>query len=189
MFAKNVYEDVVFGPRNIGVSEVEAEKRAYESIALAGLPEEVYDMPISKLSGGQKRRVALAGVLAMKPEYLILDEPVAGLDPEGRQEMLEIIDALHREGITIIMVSHDVESVARYAERVLVLEEGRLTGEGTPAEAFYGLREQPARLPVIMQLLVLLRRQGLPVDCLTADRERGIANIAHALEAYRKGRV
>lgn len=189
MFAKNVYEDVVFGPRNIGVSEVEAEKRAYESIALVGLPEEVYDMPISKLSGGQKRRVALAGVLAMKPQYLILDEPVAGLDPEGKQEMLEIIDMLHREGITIIMVSHDVESVARYAERVLVLEEGRLIGEGTPAEAFYGLRERPARLPAIMQLLVLLRMHGLPVDCLTVDMERGIANIAYALEAYRKGRV
>lgn len=189
LFAKNVYEDVVFGPRNVGVSEVEAEKRAYESIALVGLPEEIYDMPISKLSGGQKRRVALAGVLAMKPEYLILDEPVAGLDPEGRQEMLEIIDTLHREGITIIMVSHDMESVARYAERVLVLEEGRLTAEGTPSEVFYGLREQPDRLPVIMQLLISLRKRGLPVDCLTVDTERGIANIVHALEVYRKGRV
>ena len=88
MFAKNVYEDVVFGPRNVGISEVEAEKRAYEAIQFVGLPQDVYDLPMDKLSGGQKRRVALAGVIAMQPDYLILDEPLAGLDPVGKKKML-----------------------------------------------------------------------------------------------------
>ncbi|MGN0152477.1 MAG: energy-coupling factor transporter ATPase [Wujia sp.] len=186
LFAKNVYEDVVFGPRNVGVSEVEAEKRAYESIELVGLPQDIYDIPISKLSGGQKRRVALAGVLAMKPEYLILDEPIAGLDPEGKSEMLQIIDILHREaGITIIMVSHDVESVAQYADRVIVLEQGNLVCNGRTAEVFYSLRDQRDNLPVVMQVLVGLRERGLPVACLpeyvalrSADA-RGDADLRH----------
>lgn len=176
LFAKNVYEDVVFGPRNVGVSEVEAEKRAYESIELVGLPQDVYDMPISRLSGGQKRRVALAGVLAMKPEYLILDEPVAGLDPEGKREMLGIIDILHREaGITIIVISHDVESVAAYADKVFVLEQGKLVSAGGAAEVFYQLRGERDNLPVIMQLLIGLREQGLPVNCIPVANAKGTA--------------
>ena len=186
LFAKNVYEDVVFGPRNVGISEVEAEKRAYEAISLVGLSDEVYDMPISKLSGGQKRRVALAGVLAMKPEYLILDEPVAGLDPEGKREMLQIIDALHREvGMTIITVSHDIESVAKYADRVVVLEKGSIVYSGAPANAFYELwnkdRKEMYNLPAIMQLLIRLRMSGLPVDCFAVDMDQGIEYIKRAL--------
>ena len=205
LFAKNVYEDVVFGPRNVGISEVEAEKRAYEAIQLVGLSDEIYDMPIHKLSGGQKRRVALAGVLAMKPEYLILDEPTAGLDPEGRCNMLEIIDMLHKEaGITIIMVSHDIESVAAYADRVIVLEHGEVKYNGKPEHAFYGiayenivralddngnyvshdimgLADDISTIPVIMQLLVKLRLAGLPVDCLTVNQQKGIENIMRAL--------
>ena len=138
LFAKNVYEDVVFGPRNVGISEVEAEKRAYESIKLVGLSEDVYDLPLSKLSGGQKRRVALAGVLAMKPEYLILDEPLAGLDPEGKNQMEQIIDILHKDaGITIICVNHDLESVAKYSDRVIALDDGKIVAQGSPAEVFY----------------------------------------------------
>lgn len=202
LFAKNVYEDVVFGPRNIGISEVEAEKRAYEAIQLAGLSDDIYDIPIHKLSGGQRRRVALAGVLAMKPEYLILDEPVAGLDPEGRKNMIEIIDALHREeGITIIMVSHDIESVAKYADRVVFLDNGKVKYDGRPEHAFYGMaynsvmREHGdnvrhevtgavkamSSVPAIMQLLIRLRLEGLPVDCMTVSRKQGIENITHSL--------
>lgn len=194
LFAKNVYEDVVFGPRNVGVSEVEAEKRAYEAIELVGLPQDVYDMPISRLSGGQKRRVALAGVLAMKPEYLILDEPVAGLDPEGKREMLGIIDILHRDaGITIIVISHDVESVAAYADKVFVLEQGTLVGAGNASEVFYQLRGQRDNLPVIMQLLIGLREHGLPVNCMPVvnvagasgngirSMEQGVCEIERAL--------
>lgn len=166
LFECTVYEDVVFGPRNIGVSEVEAEKRAYEAIELAGLSQEIYDIPISKLSGGQKRRVALAGVLAMKPEYLILDEPFAGLDPEGKQEMLRIIDLLHKEaGITVILISHDADSAAAYADRLIVLDNGEVSGEGRPQEVFYDRREEETPIPFVMELLIELRRRGLPVSC------------------------
>lgn len=186
LFAKNVYEDVVFGPRNVGISEVEAQKRAYEAISLVGLSDEIYDMPINKLSGGQKRRVALAGVLAMKPEYLILDEPVAGLDPEGKKEMLGIIEALHKEvGMTIIMISHDIESVSRYADRIVVLEQGQITYTGDVASGLYDIWENDSQamynLPAIMQLLIKLRMSGLPVDCFAVDMEQGINNIKRAL--------
>ena len=186
LFAKNVYEDVVFGPRNVGVSKVEAEKRAYEAIKLVGLPDDIYDMPISKLSGGQKRRVALAGVLAMKPEYLILDEPVAGLDPEGKREMLDIIDTLHKEvGITILMVSHDIESVATYADRVIVVDKGEIVYSGAPANAFYAIwknsSDKTYNLPVMMQVLIKLRQSGLPVECFATSMEAGIKNIKQAL--------
>lgn len=181
LFGKNVYEDVVFGPRNVGVSEVEAEKRAYEAIKLVGLPDDIYDMPINKLSGGQKKRVALAGVLAMKPEYLILDEPTSGLDPVGKREMLDIIDTLHREaGITIIMVSHDVEAIAGRADRLIVLDGGRLSYDGDVAMGFYKQwcdNSSMANIPVIMQLLIQLRLVGMPVDPVETDMARGVENI------------
>lgn len=140
LFAKNVYEDVVFGPRNVGISEVEAEKRAYEAIQFVGLPQDVYDLPMDKLSGGQKRRVALAGVIAMQPDYLILDEPLAGLDPVGKKKMLDILRALHRDaGITVVVVSHDADAVVEDAEQVLYLQDGKIVEQGVPADAFYRL--------------------------------------------------
>lgn len=140
LFAKNVYEDVVFGPRNVGISEVEAEKRAYEAIQFVGLPQDVYDLPQDKLSGGQKRRVALAGVIAMQPDYLILDEPLAGLDPVGKKKMLDILRALHRDaGITVVVVSHDADAVVEDAEQVLYLQDGKIVEQGVPADAFYRL--------------------------------------------------
>ncbi len=185
LFAKNIYEDVVFGPRNIGISEVEAEKRTYEAIARVGLPQDVYDIHFSKLSGGQRRRAALACVLAMEPEYLILDEPFAGLDPKGRQEMLEIIDSLHRvDGKTIILVSHDIEGVASYADRVLNLENGQIVNFSRPEQCFYDMWEREGhidRLPVIMQLLISLRIAGLPVDCIATDFEKGVSDIINVL--------
>lgn len=195
LFAKNVYEDVVFGPRNVGISEVEAEKRAYEAISFVGLPEDVYDLPLEKLSGGQRRRVALAGVIAMQPDYLILDEPLAGLDPTGKQKMLDILDALHKDaGITIVVVSHDADSVCKYADRVLMLEHGELVEEGVPADVFYRLwlkrmnnitaetlDEALCDLPVCMQLLIRLRMMGLPVSCRYIDPEKTAAAIGRAL--------
>ena len=140
LFARNVYEDVVFGPRNVGISEVEAEKRAYEAIQFVGLPQDVYDLPMDKLSGGQKRRVALAGVIAMQPDYLILDEPLAGLDPVGKKKMLDILRALHRDaGITVVVVSHDADAVVEDAEQVLYLKDGKIVEQGAPADVFYRL--------------------------------------------------
>ena len=140
LFAKNVYEDVVFGPRNVGISEVEAEKRAYEAIQFVGLPQDVYDLSMDKLSGGQKRRVALAGVIAMQPDYLILDEPLAGFDPVGKKKMLDILRALHRDaGITVVVVSHDADAVVEDAEQVLYLQDGKIVEQGVPADVFYRL--------------------------------------------------
>lgn len=181
LFAKTVYEDVVFGPRNVKISEVEAEKRAYESIELVGLSQDVYDLPLNKLSGGERRRVALAGVLAMQPDYLILDEPLAGLDPTGRKEMLRIIDCLHKEaGITIVMISHDAESAWQYADRIVYMEDGTIVYNDRPDYAFYAMRRTRVQLPVIMQLLIRLRELGLPVvpAPITMD---GVDEIARCL--------
>ena len=137
------------------------------------------------LSGGQKRLVALAGVLAMKPEYLILDEPLAGLDPKGKAEFLNIINILHKEaGITILMVSHDASSVAKYADRIIYLEKGKALFAGETEKTFYNMFEHDngtEQLPVIMQLLILLRKKGLPVDCLNADIEGGVTEIIRAI--------
>lgn len=185
LFAKNVFEDVVFGARNIGISEVEAEKRAYESIRLVGLPDDVYDLPLDKLSGGQRRRVALAGILAMEPEYLILDEPVAGLDPEGRRQMLEIINAINKEaGITIIAVSHDVESIGEYADRVIVVEDKAAEEFNDVSEAFYHMYMKDGALEYLsvgMQLLVVLRSMGLETDCFKTDVKGAVNAIKAAL--------
>lgn len=206
LFAKNVYEDVVFGPRNVGISEVEAEKRAYEAIQFAGLPQDVYDLPMDKLSGGQKRRVALAGVIAMQPDYLILDEPLAGLDPVGKKKMLDILRALHRDaGITVVVVSHDADAVVEDAEQVLYLQDGKILEYGTPADVFYRLwrremddmsqgmtgrqtldnkilSEALCELPVCMQLLIRLRMMGLPVSCRHTQPAETVQAIADAVD-------
>ena len=206
LFAKNVYEDVVFGPRNVGISEVEAEKRAYEAIQFVGLPQDVYDLPMDKLSGGQKRRVALAGVIAMQPDYLILDEPLAGLDPVGKKKMLEILRALHRDaGITVVVVSHDADAVMEDAEQVLYLQDGKILEYGTPADVFYRLwrremddmsqgmtgrqtldnkilSEALCELPVCMQLLIRLRMMGLPVSCRHTQPAETVQAIVDAVD-------
>ena len=180
LFAKNVYEDVVFGPRNVGISEVEAEKRAYEAIQFVGLPQDVYDLPMDKLSGGQKRRVALAGVIAMQPDYLILDEPLAGLDPVGKKKMLEILRALHRDaGITVVVVSHDADAVVEDAEQVLYLKDGRIVEQGAPADIFYRLwlremehvtRDDPSGLTGGQ---TLEKNVGQPAAGQTGDKNAG----------------
>lgn len=206
LFAKNVYEDVVFGPRNVGISEVEAEKRAYEAIQFVGLPQDVYDLPMDKLSGGQKRRVALAGVIAMQPDYLILDEPLAGLDPVGKKKMLDILHALHRDaGITVVVVSHDADAVVEDAEQVLYLQDGKILEYGTPADVFYRLwrrkmddmsqgmtgrqtldnkilSEALCELPVCMQLLMRLRMMGLPVSCRHTQPAETVQAIVDAVD-------
>lgn len=206
LFAKNVYEDVVFGPRNVGISEVEAEKRAYEAIQFVGLPQDVYDLPMDKLSGGQKRRVALAGVIAMQPDYLILDEPLAGLDPVGKKKMLDILRALYRDaGITVVVVSHDADAVVEDAEQVLYLQDGKILEYGTPADVFYRLwrremddmsqgmtgrqtldnkilSEALCELPVCMQLLIRLRMMGLPVSCRHTQPAETVQAIVDAVD-------
>lgn len=185
LFSKNVFEDVVFGPRNLGISEVEAEKRAYESIELVGLPQDVYDLPMNRLSGGQRRRVALAGVLAMKPEYLILDEPTAGLDPEGRNEMMAILKLLHEEaGMTIIMISHDLDVISNVVDRIIVVDNGDIIEEGSPAKALYNsflMTGNYEGIPTVMRVLVALRKMGLEVKCDCVTVQQLVSSIKEAL--------
>ena len=142
LFEVDVISDVCFGPKNQGLSEEESEKNAREALELVGFPEKYYKQSPFELSGGQKRRVAIAGVLAMKPEVLILDEPTAGLDPKGRDEILDQIAKLHKEtGMTVVLVSHSMEDVARYVDRIIVMNKGEKMLDSTPKEVFRHYKE------------------------------------------------
>lgn len=142
LFEVDVISDVCFGPKNQGLSEEESEKNAREALELVGFPEKYYKQSPFELSGGQKRRVAIAGVLAMKPKVLILDEPTAGLDPKGRDEILDQIAKLHKEtGMTVVLVSHSMEDVARYVDRIIVMNKGEKMLDSTPKEVFQHYKE------------------------------------------------
>ncbi|MFR8182868.1 MAG: energy-coupling factor transporter ATPase [[Ruminococcus] torques] len=142
LFEVDVISDVCFVPKNQGLSEEESEKNAREALELVGFPEKYYKQSPFELSGGQKRRVAIAGVLAMKPKVLILDEPTAGLDPKGRDEILDQIAKLHKEtGMTVVLVSHSMEDVARYVDRIIVMNKGEKMLDSTPKEVFRHYKE------------------------------------------------
>ena len=142
LFEVDVLSDVCFGPKNQGRSQEECEARAKEALELVGFPEKYYKQSPFELSGGQKRRVAIAGVLAMRPKVLVLDEPTAGLDPKGRDEILDQVERLHKEtGMTVILVSHSMEDVARYVERIIVMNRGEKMLDGTPGEVFRHYKE------------------------------------------------
>ena len=168
LFEVDVFSDVCFGPRNQGLPEEEVKERAREALALVGMDESFYEQSPFELSGGQKRRVAIAGVLAMHPEVLILDEPTAGLDPRGRDEILGQIEKLHRErGMTIILVSHSMEDVARYADRLIVMNHGEKIFDDTPRNVFRHYRELEAiglAAPQVTYIVQALRREGTPID-------------------------
>lgn len=137
LFETTVLEDVKFGPKNLGLDPLEVDMRAFEALKQVGITEDLLDASPLELSGGQKRRVAIAGVLAMQPEVLILDEPTAGLDPSGRDDLLELIRKLHKERkITVIVVSHSMEDMGKYAERIIVMDSGTIAYDGTPEEVF-----------------------------------------------------
>ena len=142
LFEVDVLSDVCFGPKNQGLSQKECEARAKEALDLVGFPDKYYKQSPFELSGGQKRRVAIAGVLAMRPKVLVLDEPTAGLDPKGRDEILDQVERLHKEtGMTVILVSHSMEDVARYVERIIVMNRGEKMLDGTPREVFRHYKE------------------------------------------------
>ena len=136
IFEETVLKDVAFGPQNFGVSEEDAEQIAREKLALVGIDESLFDRSPFELSGGQMRRVAIAGILAMEPAILVLDEPTAGLDPLGRKELMNLFKKLHQSGMTIVLVTHLMDDVAEYANQVYVMEKGRLVKSGKPSDVF-----------------------------------------------------
>ena len=168
LFEVDVLTDVCFGPKNQGLDQDEARERAKQALALVGMGPEYYEQSPFELSGGQKRRVAIAGVLAMEPEVLILDEPTAGLDPRGRDDLLNKLKALHEgRGLTIILVSHSMEDVARFAGRLMVMNHGEKVFDGTPKEVFRHYKELEQiglAAPQITYLVHDLRHMGLEID-------------------------
>lgn len=184
LFAETVLEDVSFGPKNLGLPLLEVQQRAFEAIEAVGLKDTVYDLSPFELSGGQKRRVAIAGVLAMKPEILVLDEPVAGLDPAGRKELLELLKALNEQGMTIVLVSHNMEDVAEYAKRVLVMENGSIILDGTTSRIFQDkkkLEKLGLELPVTAELMRELRAAGHGVNPWIYQMDEAVEELTRYL--------
>ncbi|WP_314111520.1 energy-coupling factor ABC transporter ATP-binding protein [uncultured Granulicatella sp.] len=168
LFEETVEKDIAFGPKNFGVSEEEALKTAAEVVKIVGLPEDVLKKSPFDLSGGQMRRVAIAGVLAMKPEVLVLDEPTAGLDPKGRFEMMEMFYKLHKEqNLTIVLVTHQMNDVSDYANHVVVVEAGKIVKEGSPKEVFEDaswLLEKQLGVPTTLAFVEKLKSKGWNTD-------------------------
>ena len=187
LFEVDVLSDVCFGPKNQGLSPEEAKERAREALRMVGISEEYEKQSPFELSGGQKRRVAIAGVLAMEPEVLILDEPTAGLDPKGRDEILDEISSLHKErGITVILVSHSMEDVAKYVERIIVMNQGEVLHDGAPREVFRHYKELESvglAAPQVTYIVHTLKDKGFDVDGDATTIEEAKETI---LEAFRK---
>ena len=176
LFEETVLKDIMFGPMNFGVSEKEAEARARELVRLVGLPENVLEKSPFDLSGGQMRRVAIAGVLAMEPEVIVLDEPTAGLDPRGQKEIMDMFYALHKErGLTTILVTHSMEDAARYADNIVIMHEGSNVLSGAPRDIFKDVetlkkfRLEPPRIVRFQQKIEKMMGSPLSKICLTEE--------------------
>ena len=189
LFEIDVLSDVCFGPKNLGCSREEAERKAREALRMVGMGEEYDKSSPFELSGGQKRRVAIAGVLAMEPEVLILDEPTAGLDPRGRDEILDQIERLQKErGITVILVSHSMEDVARYVDRIIVMDHGQVRFDDAPAAVFRHykeLEEIGLAAPQMTYLMHALSEKGADVDTDAAT----VKEAADAIERWLRNRL
>ena len=185
LFEIDVFKDVCFGPKNLGLSQKEAELRAYAALKQVGLGDEYFYQSPFDLPGGQKRRVAIAGVLAMKPEILILDEPTAGLDPKGRDEILDQIAKLKEEtGITVILVSHSMEDVAKYVERIIVMNRGSVLYDDEPRQVFQHYKELEQvglAAPQVTYIMQALARQGMKVDTAVTTIKEAEQEILRAL--------
>lgn len=186
LFEIDVFSDVCFGPKNLGLEKKEVELRAYDALRKVGLPEELYYQSPFELSGGQKRRVAIAGVLAMKPEMLILDEPTAGLDPKGRDEILGQIKKLQAQtGMTILLVSHSMEDVAEYVDRIIVMNQGTVMMDDIPREVFRHYRELEEvglAAPQVTYIMHALKEKGLDVDVDVTTIEEAAAELVRVLK-------
>ena len=190
LFEETVYKDIAFGPKNMGLSAEEIDRRVRKAAGFVGLTEAQLEVSPFDLSGGQKRRVAIAGVIAMEPEVLILDEPTAGLDPEGREDVLRNIDDYRKaQNATIMMVSHSMNDVARMASRLLVMCDAQLALDGTPQEVFnhaQQLLEMGLDIPEVTRVFLKLQQLGLPVkqvytiDQAVAELKRLKGGISHA---------
>ena len=191
LFEVDVLSDVCFGPKNLGMKKAEAEEQAKKALALVGMDESYYKRSPFDLSGGQKRRVAIAGVLAMKPKMLVLDEPTAGLDPQGRKEILELISGLReRAGLTIVLVSHSMEDVAEYVDRIIVMNKGSVAYDAAPKEVFAHyeeLEEMGLAAPQVSYIVHKLRAKGLPVETDAITIEEAARDILAALASKKKG--
>lgn len=192
LFETDIITDVCFGPKNQGYSQEEAEQQARLALDQVGIPEEYYQKSPFELSGGQKKRVAIAGVLAMNPKILILDEPTAGLDPRGRDEILDEIALLHKKrGITIILVSHSMEDIAKYVERIIVMNGGKVAFDGVPKEVFSHYRELEQiglAAPQITYIMHELKERGLDVDTGATTVEEAKESILKALHKNQGGK-
>lgn len=195
LFETDVFTDVCFGPKNLGLSKTETELRAYEALKLVGLDDTCFYQSPFDLSGGQKRRVAIAGVLAMKPQVLVLDEPTAGLDPKGRDEILDQISKLKKEtGITVILVSHSMDDVARYVDRIIVMNKGCVLYDDEPRAVFRhyaALEEIGLAAPQVTYIMKELKVHGYDVsdDVTTIDEAKDeIKKYFARLAAVRKGK-
>lgn len=168
LFEVDVFSDVCFGPKNLGLPKKEVELRAFEALRQVGFPEELFYQSPFELSGGQKRRAAIAGVLAMKPEVLVLDEPTAGLDPKGRDEILDQIRKLREETkMTVVLVSHSMEDVAKYVSRIIVMNRGKVMFDDVPKEVFRHYKELEAvglAAPQVTYIMHALKEKGFPVS-------------------------
>lgn len=190
LFEIDVFSDVCFGPKNLGLSKEEIQARAMEALELVGIGEEYYKQSPFDLSGGQKRRVAIAGVLAMKPDMLVLDEPTAGLDPKGRDEILGEISLLREKtGMTIVLVSHSMEDVANYVNRIIVMNKGSVMFDDEPKKVFAHEKELEAvglAAPQVTYIMQTLKEAGLAVETdattLTEARDSILAACGHGKE-------
>ena len=187
LFEETVAKDIAFGPKNLGLDHDAAVERAKEALAMVGMTEKDYEKSPFELSGGQKRRVAIAGVLAMHPEVLVLDEPTAGLDPKGRNDILDRISALHKQtGITVILVSHSMEDVAKYVDRIIVMNRGEVFMDGTPKEIFRRSEDLESVGLAAPQVTYVMRQlhkifPELPKDVTTVEEAK--VALLHCLEA------
>lgn len=185
LFEVDVFSDVCFGPKNLGLDRRETELRAYDALRKVGLPEELFYQSPFDLSGGQKRRAAIAGVLAMKPDVLILDEPTAGLDPKGRDEILSQIKELQTDsGMTILLVSHSMEDVAEYVDRIIVMNSGSVLYDDVPREVFRHYKELEnvgLAAPQVTYILHQLKNRGLNVDVDATTIEEAAETVLRAL--------
>ncbi len=186
LFEETVLKDVCFGPKNMGLSNEEAEKKAIEALKLVEVPKESYDKSVFELSGGQKRRVAIAGVLAMDPEVLILDEPTSGLDPQGRNMIMEQVKKLHeKKGVSIVWVSHNMEQVALHAKRIVVMNDGKVAMDDTTRNIFARgdeLEQMGLKVPQVTSVMHELKSAGLDVDTSVLSVEEAKDNLLKVLK-------